>query len=72
MGKTQKVGNLSLKGCVGDSRLVPCLWTEITHQNVRNTPIIIVHLIHSREVRRRNLSAKGCLPYDRLPDVCLL
>ncbi|MDR1271102.1 MAG: hypothetical protein LBK82_16430 [Planctomycetaceae bacterium] len=26
-----KVGNLSLKGCVGDSRLVPCLWTEIIY-----------------------------------------
>jgi hypothetical protein len=32
-----EVGDLSLKGRVGDSRLVPCLWTEITYQNVRNT-----------------------------------
>ncbi|MDR1268115.1 MAG: hypothetical protein LBK82_01190 [Planctomycetaceae bacterium] len=31
----------------------------------------VVNLIHCRRVRRRNLSAKGCLPRGCPPDDCL-
>ncbi|MDR1269787.1 MAG: hypothetical protein LBK82_09700 [Planctomycetaceae bacterium] len=33
----------------------------------KTTPLTVVNLIHCRRVRRRNLSAKGCPPYNCLP-----
>ncbi|MDR1268070.1 MAG: hypothetical protein LBK82_00965 [Planctomycetaceae bacterium] len=54
MGKIQKVGDVSLKHRVGVSRLAP--------NSSWQYKIAVVNLIHCRRVRRRNLSAKGCLP----------
>ncbi|MDR0610911.1 MAG: hypothetical protein LBG58_12425 [Planctomycetaceae bacterium] len=63
----QKVGNLSPKGCVGDSRLAPVSRWQSVSKSVRNTnyPIESDSLLPiGNATVGENPSAKGCLPLE--------
>ncbi|MDR1268025.1 MAG: hypothetical protein LBK82_00735 [Planctomycetaceae bacterium] len=66
------MGDLLLKGRVGDSRLVPCFRLATRFQNSWQSHIAVVNPVHCRRVRRRDLSAKGRPPIKGYPSLdCL-